>query len=321
MTARRVAKVVIAIVTFRRNDDLGAVLPQVLAQVAGQRTGGPTGFDSTEFSVLVVDNDPDGGARQVVEALAEDRVRYVVEPTAGIAAARNRALREAADADVLIFIDDDERPQPGWLSGLLATYASTGADAVAGAVVSAFSGPLDAWISAGNFFNRRRLVTGTAIDVAATNNLLLDLHTVRRLGLSFDERFGQSGGSDTLFTRALVASGARMVWCDDAVVLDNVPVERMTRRWVVLRALRSGNSWSRTSIALAGSARDRLRVRVALTARGLPRLLGGLLRYGLGTLARSHSHQARGLRTLARGGGMLTGAYGYVYHEYRRNPR
>ena len=83
------------------------------------------------------------------------------------------------------------------------------------------------------------------MEVAATNNLLLDLGRIRALGLEFDERFGLSGGSDTLFTRPLVARGGRMVWCDEAMVVDNVPAGRLTRDWVLRRALRSGNSASR----------------------------------------------------------------------------
>ena len=92
--------------------------------------------------------------------------------------------------------------------------------------MSRFAETPDPWIAAGRFFDRRRLPTGTDLEVAATNNLLLDLAVVRRLGLRFDAAFGLSGGSDTLFTRELVASGERMVWCDEAIVYDIVPTDR-----------------------------------------------------------------------------------------------
>ena len=121
----------------------------------------------------------------------------------------------------------------------------------AGAVVSAFDGELDPWIEAGGFFRRRRLTTGTPIDVAATNNLLLDVARVRAAAV--DPEFGITGGSDTLFTRSLAASGAPMVWCNEAVVTDCVPVARMSRQWVLRRAFRSGNSAIRVDLVLAGS--------------------------------------------------------------------
>jgi len=303
--------VTVAVLTFCRPADLTAVLPLLLAQ-AGELTDG----DRT-VEVLVVDNDPDGSGRPVVDALGDPRLRYVLEPEPGIAAARNRALSEAASAGTLVFIDDDERPHPGWLRALLDAQAAIGAVAVAGAVISAFDAPLDDWVAAGAFFSRRRLPTGTPITVAATNNLLLDMTVVRAAGLRFDAAFGLSGGSDTLFTRQLGALGP-MVWCDEAVVTDHVPAARATRDWVLRRAFRSGNSASRVDLALATGVGDRWRARAAAVSRGLPRLVGGLVRWAVGTVLRSTRHQAHGLRTAARGAGMLAGTAGHVYVEYRR---
>jgi glycosyltransferase involved in cell wall biosynthesis len=242
----------------------------------------------------------------------------VVEATPGIAAARNRALEEAVAADLLVFIDDDERPHEGWLRALLRTHAETGAAAVAGAVVSEFTSAPGAWVAAGGFYRRRRLPTGSAIEVAATNNLLLDLAQVRAAGLRFDPRFGSSGGEDTLFTRSLSRCGARLVWCDEAVVTDVVPAERTTPRWVLMRAFSSGNSDTRVRLALAADRRAAVQVRAAALVRGVPRVLAGTARAAVGLLVLSRSHQARGLRSAARGAGMLAGAVGHVYLEYRR---
>ena len=304
----------VAVLTFRRPDDLRAALPSLVAQAAEVEDNART------VDVLVVDNDPQGSGGPVVEELASPRVRYVVEPSPGIAAARNRALAEAAGAAVLVFVDDDERPHPGWLRNLIDTRERTGAAAVAGAVVSDFAGELDRWVAAGDFFRRRRPATGTPIDVAATNNLLLDMTVVRGAGLSFDPDFGLSGGSDTLFTRQLVATGARMVWCDEAVVTDHVPTSRITREWVLRRAYRSGNSASRVDVLLGGSPLGRGRARLRALLRGLPRLAGGAARWCVGCATRRLDHRAKGLRTAARGAGMLTGAVGLVYYEYRRPP-
>jgi GT2 family glycosyltransferase len=210
---RQPVRVTVAMLTFHRADDLAAAVPLLLAQ--REEVTDPT----TEVDVLVVDNDPAGRGAAMVRALQHPHMRAVVEPTPGIPAARNRALDECADRDVLVFIDDDERPHEGWLRHLLDTYRSTGADAVAGPVVSRFSGTLDPWVAAGAFFRRRRLPTGSPIDVAATNNLLLDMAAVRRTGARFDVRFGLVGvGEDTLFTRSMAQQGARLLWCDEAIV-------------------------------------------------------------------------------------------------------
>ena len=301
---------VVAVLTYRRPDQLRLLLPELVRQASGR----------AEIRVLVIDNEPTASGALVVEALHDPAVRYVHEPRPGIAAARNRALDESADDDVLVFIDDDEWPSATWLDSLLAVHSRTPCAAVVGPVVSEFAAEPDAWVAAGRFFDRRRLQTGTHVEVAATNNLLLDLRQVRALGLRFDEDFGLSGGSDTLFTRELCRRGGTLVWCDDAVVVDQVPLERLTRRWVLLRALRSGNSWSRSSTKISTSAAERARVRLQLTGRGALRTATGGAQFVGGWVVRSRPHQARGLRTAARGTGMLSGAYGYVYSEYRRRP-
>ena len=301
--------VTIGVLTYRRPDDLAALLPTLVEQA--RRSPIPV-------EVVVVDNDPDAGAAGLVTDFDREVVRYVHEPTPGIAAARNRVLDEAASSDLLLFIDDDERPVPRWLELMIGTWEEHGAAAVVGPVISEFSEEPDPWILGGGFFTRRRLPTGSAVSVAATNNLLLDLREVRRLGLRFDPDFGLSGGSDTLFTRELAASGGRLVWCDDAIVYDVVPAARLTRNWVLQRYYRSGNSWSRTSVRLTGSRIDRLVTRIRLTVSGGIRVLGGTATWLWGAVARSTPKHAGGLRTLNRGMGMVSGAWGHVYSEYRR---
>jgi glycosyltransferase involved in cell wall biosynthesis len=305
-------RITVGVLTYRRPQRLAALLPLLVRQTGELRAEGH------HADVLVVDNDPSGSAAPAVTGQPADVVRYVVEPEPGIAAARNRVLDETLDADLLVFIDDDERPHEGWLSSLLATWLATGAAAVAGPVVSEFDGDLDPWVAAGDFFTRRRPATGTQIEEAATNNLLLDLHAVRAAALRFDPRFGISGGEDSLFTRRLAATGRMLVWCADAVVSDLVPAERMTRGWVLRRAFSSGNSVPRVRLALARTPGARRAVRWAATASGSVRLAGGGARWLAGTVTGSVALRARGLRSAARGAGMVAGAIGHVYQEYRR---
>jgi glycosyltransferase involved in cell wall biosynthesis len=302
-------RVVIAMLTYRRPDDLRAALPEVIAQSDGA---------PCRASILVVDNDPDASAVAMAGEVGGEQVRFVHEETPGIPAARNRALDEAGDADALVFIDDDERPEPGWLAALVTTWRATGAAAVVGPVESTFPEDPDPWIERGGFFKRPRRPTGTDLDYAATNNLLLDLAQLRRIGVRFDARFDMSGGSDTLFSWQLHRGGGRIVWCDEACVVDVVPLARLNRPWVLRRALRMGNSWSRAWLVLERGPGQRLRRRLVLTGQGVVRVVGGAARLALGGITRSVTHRARGARTLARGLGITSGAWGYTYAEYRR---
>ncbi len=302
-------QILIVVLTYKRPHDLPDALSTLLEQSQGVQW---------ETSVLVIDNDPAASAMRSAANFVSNPVRFVHEPIPGIAAARNRALAEGQQANLLIFVDDDERPSAHWLQTLVDTWIRTQPAAVVGPVVSTFAEDPDPWITAGEFFTRRRMPTGTQIEVAATNNLLLDLRQINDWGLRFDLRFGASGGSDTLFTRQIRQLGGTMIWCDEAVVIDVVPLSRMTRAWVLQRALRTGNSSSRAAIALRGQLGERLAERVRLTAWGTLRLVAGTARMLLGYLTGSLQHQAKGARTLARGAGMTGGAWGYTYHEYRR---
>ena len=308
-------RLTIAVLTFRRADDLGQVLPLLDEQAVLNTAAG------LAIRILVVDNDPAGGAAAQVRSAAlaaATPIDYVNETTPGISAARNRALSESADSRLLVFIDDDERPSKEWLALLLGTWRHSAAAAVVGPVVSEYEVEPDPWVVAGGYFVRRRLPTGTAVQVAGTNNLLLDLDFVRSRNILFDPELGLSGGEDTMFTRQLIRAGGSIVWCDEAIVVDFVPAERVSRRWVVLRRLSSGNAWSITSLKLASSSPARAATRIRLSVLGGIRLGGGGVQVIAGVVARRMGLRARGMKTLARGAGMVSGAWGYKYLEYRR---
>jgi succinoglycan biosynthesis protein ExoM len=306
----------VAVLTYKRPQDIADALPRLLTQAESVAAG------DVVSDIIVVDNDPEGSARGFVEGFASTHPKVAViyenEVSPGISAARNRALSTAEGVDILVFIDDDERPSERWLALLLETYRSYGSAAVVGPVISEYEVEPDAWVASGRFFDRRRMPTGTELDVAATNNLLLDLGQIRAMELTFDAQFGLSGGGDTMFTRTLHARGGKLIWCDEAIVIDIVPASRVTRDWVLRRAFRSGSSWSVTSLKLADSVKDRVLVKLRLTGRGSVRVAGGAIRFVAGTVGRSMAQRAKGQRTIARGAGMLSGAWGYVYSEYKR---
>jgi glycosyltransferase involved in cell wall biosynthesis len=307
----------VAIPTYLRADQLRRCLDAVLPQVDAAVDHGVL----FAAEVLVVDNSPDGSAQATIADLLDaraDRLRYAHEPDPGIAAARNRALSEATGR-LLAFIDDDEVPQPAWLEPLVTTWRTTRATAVMGRVDAVLARPADAWIDAGHVYGRVRMPTGTAIDVAAAGNLLLDLDGVRRLGVRFDARFGLTGGEDTLFSRQLVAAGGTIVWCDESVADDFVPAHRFDRRWMMRRFRNHGNIEVHVETLMARGYSGRLKARVRGLGSGAVRILLGSLRFLAGVLTRSQQRQARAVRTVCRGVGMFTGALGAVHEEYQRS--
>lgn len=303
--------VVVAIPTFQRADLLRRALAEVSRQVAS-----PSQDGSWRATVLVVDNDPAASARKVAH---DAGARYVPEPRPGLAAVRNRALDETTGADVLVFLDDDEVPDPGWLDALVGRHLATGASAVAGPVVTALPPDADAWVRAS--YVRPHRVDGQLMRAAATNNLLLDLHVVRALGLRFDDRLAFSGGEDSLFTSELVRRGGQIRWAQDALVRELVGPERLGRRWILRRAVRAGNAEAFVARYRAGTGpRERLLVLV-LALQGLVRIGVGSLGWCVATVLRSPARAARAARTAARGLGRVRGAFGRSNADYMERHR
>ncbi len=313
-------RIVIAIPTFRRPELLAALLAALPERIAELDPG-------DRAAVLVVDNDPSGSAAATV-ASCPLPARFVVETGAGVAHVRNRALDEADNAlraigetgaDALVFIDDDEVPEPGWLRSLVDTWRAYDCAAVMGTVRSDLPADLDPWLVATGTFRRASHPTGTEMPAAATGNLLLDLARVRRVGARFDPRLSLTGGEDTLFTRALVRAGERIVWCAESVAVDTVVPERLTRDWARERAYMRGNATVHIALMEAtGPARISV-LRCGFALGGAARILCGLLLRAAGRLVSRPDTDAHGWRVLHRGRGMLAASAGYVHRAYARD--
>jgi len=268
-----------------------------------------------EVRLLVVDNDPSGSARPVVEAAGERSrwpMDYLVEPSAGIPFARNRCLLATEDADRIAFIDDDEIPSPQWLQRLNEALDRYGAQVAAGPVESILPEPVPEWVRQGDFFRHAEWPDGSFIDVAFTGNVLFRREILAAVSPWFDERMALTGGSDANFFRRVTAAGFRIVWVAGAVVQEEVPASRMTVSWILKRQFRVGSvmTLNRRQIGGVGKA---LPLTLAAGARAL--LVGGS-QSALGVFAGKHL-LVKGLGWLAYGAGLMAGLRGVSYQEYR----
>ena len=262
--------------------------------------------------LVVVDNDPDGSARDQVQATQDSLpwpVRYVVEPHPGIPIARNTAIREAADADFIAFIDDDEVPDRHWLVELVRVQRNTSADVVTGPVAPAFEEDPPAWIVQGQFFDRPRFVTGQRMDWATTSSVLIAGHLLGVEPFSTEMQF--TGGSDTEFFMRSIMKGAKIVWADEALVSETIPKTRTTVGWIVRREYRRGNTLSICLRSLQDSPWRRFR----RTTHAVLRIAQGVGTIGLGIVT-GRATVVRGLQRMALGLGMITGLVGLRYEEY-----
>lgn len=300
-------EVIIAIITFRRQEQLR----KLLCSIAEQRHAGFV------LEVLVVDNDAKGSAADVCKELAATlplALHYVNEPEPGIVAARNRCVSEflASTATQLAFIDDDEWPKDAeWISSMLRCMENNAADIVAGDVISEAGPGTPLWATR-ILYDRSRRSDGDAMPVFYTGNVLIGRAVLERLAPAFDTRFALTGASDYHFALRCAQAGFRAVYAD-ALVIEEFPADRATVKWFMRRGFRSGAGYTRSHLIEDPMPKVVFRC-LALAplrfARGL-----GLLAAGVVTFDRARL--VKGLFRTAAATGTLAGLGGLSYEEYR----
>ena len=251
----------LCIATYRRADRLQVLLDDLVCQ------------RRPPHEVVVVDNDAAGSARSVVErhrALgAPFPIHYAIQPEKNISLTRNRTV-ELANGDWLAFIDDDERAPAAWLARLADAAIEYGADGVLGPVEPVVPAHAPAWLRDGGFYDWARMKTGTVIPLNKLRfgNVLLRASLLRTTTPPFDPNYGLTGGEDGDLLARLVQAGARIVWCDEAIVREPVETARLSLRWLLRRALRGGQDFARHTLA-GRYGRMSLVGRVRLFARAL----------------------------------------------------
>ncbi|APF35086.1 glycosyltransferase family 2 protein [Microbacterium paludicola] len=311
----RTPSVAILIATYRREH----LLLETLASLDRTKT-------SQSFAVIIVDNDSEGRTAERVRGMQSEwsfQVTAVCEPQPGIAAARNRALDEALDYDIVCFIDDDETVSEDWLEELVAPILRGEADAVSGPVDSVFEAPIPQWAHLGKFFTSEDTPEGARVGEAATNNLAIRRASLMRGPVTrFDSRFSESGGSDIFLTQQLAAAGIRIVWTNAARVTERVPASRCSADWIRTRAVRGGNTHGRVALMRPDNGWGRpesLRRRLAVAVRGGVRVLAGAGAVVTSPGVNRSARAARGYRTLLRGVGFLRAALNRDVLEYKRS--
>jgi GT2 family glycosyltransferase len=181
----------IVVPTAGRREAIGRLLTSLGEQTVG----------TDRFETIVVLNHVVDGTGEVVEQFeAPYRLVVLQEEKRGRAAACNAGAARAT-AEVVVFLDDDMEPSPGWLAAHVARHRETPRVAVMGAVpivVTAQTPPLERWIarnfeehherlsSAERPFHLRDFYTGNASFPAAV---------FAEVG-GFDEAYTQYGHED-----------------------------------------------------------------------------------------------------------------------------
>lgn len=236
----------VAFCTYKRAERLEPLVTALRAQIC-----------PVPFTLLAVNNNSPDDTLAVLERLAAQEgapLRFVTETQQGIVPARNRAVVEAIDCDIMVFIDDDELPQPGMLSAAYDAIVNEQAQCVGGRVEVEFTPfPRPKWmedellgfLAEVNHGDQPFWITDATTPIW-TANIAYDMRLFRDdPNLRFDQRYNREGsdvggGEDAIMFQALLARNTRIRYRPDMAVSHFVEPWRLKKNYFIKLHYRAG---------------------------------------------------------------------------------
>jgi glycosyltransferase involved in cell wall biosynthesis len=197
------------------------------------------------WELLIVDNaSPDGTGAWLAQGgwqRIDIDCRVVHENRLGVAHARNRALAEAK-GEYVVFLDDDETPEPDWLVNLEQVIDFHHPAAIGGRIRAHLPNGRPDWLTGEllgflgelDYGSAERALTETSTPIF-TGNAVFHRQTVLDAG-GFDGNLGrrgniQSGGEDTELYRRLVNLKKTVRWAPQAIIHHRIEPWKLRRTY------------------------------------------------------------------------------------------
>jgi glycosyltransferase involved in cell wall biosynthesis len=228
-------KITVILCTYNRGEDLANALNSVAASTLPE---------STEWEVLVVDNNSTDHTRNVVEGFClrfPGRFRYRFEPQQGKSHALNAGIREAR-GEVLAFMDDDVTVEPTWLHNLTAALRDGEWVGSGGRILPERTFQIPRWLSVKGRYALAPLALfdlgpqcGALDEPPFGTNMAFRKKMFDKYG-GFRTDLGPRPGNeirneDTEFGRRLLIAGERLRYEPSAVVYHPVSHSRIQKRY------------------------------------------------------------------------------------------
>jgi len=174
-----------------------------------------------EFEVVVVANGPDDGTTALLTAFAAPfALRPLRREQPGRAGACNQGIAAAA-GDLVVLLDDDMEPVPGFLAAHRRAHreARRGVVGAAPVVLGPAASPAAGYIAARFERHLAKLATpGHRFGVRDFYSGNFSIHRADLIAAGlFDEGFTEYGNEDLELSRRLVRAGIRLVFCTEAL--------------------------------------------------------------------------------------------------------
>ena len=209
---------------------------------------------ASAWELLVIDNASTDTTSALLAAQdwrpAGTEIRIVREEKLGLSNARNRALQEAR-GEYILFMDDDETPDPSWLTAHEQAMREQQPDALGGRIEVFFEdGERPPWLQDELLGFLGKLDHGEAcwLTDRATSifggNFAFRRNVFERIG-NFDTQLGRLGtvnigGEDTEIYRRLLEHGCRVRWVPHAIIHHRIQTPKLRRSYFLDLHFRQG---------------------------------------------------------------------------------
>lgn len=223
----------VIVCTYNRADSLRKTLHALAAQQLAP---------AASWELIVVDNNSSDHTPEVVQSFQQEfpSLRYAHESRQGLSFARNHGI-DLAQGDVLLFTDDDVRPEADWISSTLTALDREQADACGGYIAPDWELPPPAWLTE-RFHGFLAIKTDPhAYRIETTDklpfgaNMAFRRHLFDQFG-QFDTERGRKGnqlasGEDGEMFERLLQHGVKVIHVPEARVHHRIEAFRIEKRY------------------------------------------------------------------------------------------
>ena len=247
-----------------------------------------------QFEVIVVDNNSEPPTRRVVDEWSKNSpftLRYVRETSVGLPYAKNAGIR-ASEADIVVFLDDDEIAHPQWAAGHLSAFdGGSNVSAVTGRNWLIWDVTPPEWLLSSKLmgdlgfcdWGNTTHVTPPA-EYMTGGNASYRREVFDQIGM-FDPEYPTS--EDTEIEGRLREAGHTIMYAHNALMFHHVPADRVAEKFFYGRAFRRGRHYVRMNRLLGSRQDGNHRRRDERAYRGSLRWFGDRAKYIVGAVFRT----------------------------------
>lgn len=237
-------KYTICILTYKRPELLKILLNSLELQ---------ENIDKGEFEIVVIDNDNDQSAKIIVEqhlkCFNTYIIKYFVQPVKNLSISRNLAI-DKSEGNYVLFIDDDEYADSQWAFNLIECISRYNADVVFGKLELSFETAIPNYLKNRDFYFPKSLPSGSHAKVFYSGNVIIKKSVLQELGFRFDEQYGLTGGEDSHLFQKIKDAGKTLIYTNEAIIFEYVPLSRGNLSYLLKRNFRSGNGYINRTLDL-----------------------------------------------------------------------